>query len=157
MVEVGYVGSRSRQLVVLVDVNQAPVELGVTNPNVNRPFFGVNPTLGSVAQSQSRGTLDYHALQTRIVRRFSGGVSLQMSYTFGKALDLSSDTDGTAAFANSYDLAYNRGPASYDVRHVLASTWIYALPFARGTMLGGWQVSGLLLARSGYPFTVFQS
>ena len=78
MVEVGYVGSRSRQLVVLVDVNQAPVELGVTNPNINRPFFDINPTLGSVAQSQSRGTLDYHALQMRIVRRFSGGVSLQI-------------------------------------------------------------------------------
>jgi Carboxypeptidase regulatory-like domain len=157
MVEVGYVGSRSRQLVVLVDVNQAPVELDVTNPNVNRPFFDINPTLGTVAQSQSRGTLDYHALQARIVRRFSGGVSVQMSYTFGKALDLSSDTDGNAAFPNSYDLGYNRGPANYDVTHVVTSTWIYGLPFARGRMLGGWQVSGLLLARSGYPFSVFQS
>jgi hypothetical protein len=157
MVEVGYVGSRSRQLVVLVDVNQAPVELGVTNPNINRPFFDINPTLGSVAQSQSRGALDYHALQARLVRRFSGGVSLQMSYTFGKALDLSSDTDGNARFPNSYDLAYNRGPADYDVTHVLTSTWIYALPFARGSTLGGWQVSGVFLARSGYPFTVFQS
>ncbi len=75
MFEVGYVGSRGRQLVVIVDVNQAPAQLGVVNSNVNRPFFRVNPALGSVAQSQSRGTLDYHALQARFVRRFSGGLS----------------------------------------------------------------------------------
>jgi hypothetical protein len=39
---------------------------------------------------------------------------------------------------------------------VFTSNWIYELPFARGRPLGGWQVSGILLARSGYPFTVFQ-
>jgi hypothetical protein len=33
---------------------------------------------------------------------------------------------------------------------------VYSLPFARGTPLGGWQFTGILLARSGYPFTVYQ-
>ena len=115
MVEVGYVGSRGRQLVVLVDVNQAPAQLGVTNSNVNRPFFRVNPALASVAQSQSRGTLDYHALQARFVRRFSGGLSVQTSYTFGKAIDLDSDTDGVSASRMRTTSRYNRGPANYDV------------------------------------------
>jgi len=157
MFEVGYVGSRARQLVVLVDVNQAPAQLGATNPNVNRPFFPVNPGLASVAQSQSRGTLDYHALLTRFVKRFSNDLWFTSSYTFGKAIDLSSDTDGVAAFPNSYDLGYNRGPASYDATHVFTSTWAYTLPFFRNGPIGGWQISGLLLARSGYPFTVFQA
>ena len=79
MFEVGYVGSRGRQLVTLVDVNQAPAQIGVTNPNINRPFFSVNPALGSITQSQSRGTLDYHALLTRFVRRFSNGLSFTSS------------------------------------------------------------------------------
>jgi hypothetical protein len=131
MAEIGYVGSRGRQLVTLVDVNQAPAQLGVSNPNVNRPFFAVNPTLASVSQSQSRGTLDYHALLTRLIRRFSDGLSLSASYTFGKAIDLSSDTDGAATFPNSYDLAYNRGPSNYDVGHVFTMTGVYTLPFAR--------------------------
>ena len=157
MVEVGYVGSRARQLVVLVDVNQAPAQLGVTNSNVNRPFFGVNPTLASVAQSQSAGTLDYRALLTRVVRRFADGLWFSSSYTCGRAIDLSSDTDGPAAFPNSYDLGYNRGPANYDVTHVWTSAWTWALPFLRTGTFGGWQLSGLLLARSGYPFSVFQS
>ena len=72
----------------MVDVNQAPATRGVTNPNVNRPFFGVNPALASVVQSQSRGTLDYHGLLTRVVRRFAGGTSFSASYTFGKAINL---------------------------------------------------------------------
>jgi hypothetical protein len=156
MFETGYIGSRGRQLVGLVDVNQAPARLGVTNPNVNRPFAAVNPTLGSVVQSQSRGTLDYHALLTRLVRRFSDGIALSASYTFGKAIDLSSDTDGFSSFPDSYDLAYSRGPANYDVTHVFTATGIYTLPFRRDRALGGWQVSALAVARSGYPFTVFQ-
>ena len=157
MVEAGYVGSRGRQMVTMVDVNQAPATLGVTNPNVNRPFFGVNPALAAVVQSQSRGTLDYHGLLTRVVRRFAGGTSFSASYTFGKAIDLSSDTDGGTTFPNPYDLGYNRGPANYDVTHVLTATGIYTVPFWRDRWFGGWQLSGLLLARSGYPFSVFQS
>jgi hypothetical protein len=156
MLEVGYVGSRGRQLVILIDVNQAPAQLGVTNPNVNRPFFDVNPSLGSVVQSTSRGTLDYHALQARFVRRLSGGLSFHNSYTFAKGIDLASETDGFSSFPDSYNLGDNRGPASHDLTHVFTSNWIYELPFARGRPLGGWQVSGILLARSGYPFTVFQ-
>ena len=157
MLEVGYVGSRGRQLVTLVDVNQAPAQVGVTNSNVNRPFFSVNPALGSVTQSQSRGTLDYHALLTRFVRRFSNGLWFTSSYTFGKAIDLSSDTDGISTFPNSYDIGNNRGPSNYDVTHVFTSTWTYTLPFPQKEPFAGWQISGLLLARSGYPFTVFQS
>ena len=131
MLEVGYVGSRGRQLVTLVDVNQAPAQVGVTNSNVNRPFFSVNPALGSVTQSQSRGTLDYHALLTRFVRRFSNGLWFTSSYTFGKAIDLSSDTDGISTFPNLYDIGNNRGPSNYDVTHVFTSTWTYTLPFPR--------------------------
>jgi hypothetical protein len=42
------------------------------------------------------------------------------------------------------------------VTHVVTSTWSYALPFLGNGPFGGWQVSGVLLARSGYPFTVYQ-
>jgi len=38
MLEVAYVGSRARQMLVKVNPNQAPPVLGITNANVNRPF-----------------------------------------------------------------------------------------------------------------------
>ena len=157
MLEVGYVGSRARQLVVFVDVNQAPAQLGVTNANVNRPFFRVESNAGQrrpvAKQWHARLSRPPGALRAPI----RAGLLGHRLYTYGKAIDLSSDTDGSPHFPNSYDLAYNRGPASYDVTHVLTSTWIYMLPFGRGREFGDWQMSGLLLARSGYPFTVFQN
>jgi len=157
MAEVAYVGSAGRDLQAKTDVNQAPPTLGVTNPNVNRPFFKVAPALTNVYQSTNLGELDYHALQVKFVRRFANNFSFFNAYTFGKAIDLNSDTDGTSSFTNVYDIGYNRGPADYDITHTFASNFIYELPFARNSKLGGWQVSGLVFVRSGYPFTVTQS
>src|SRR5581483_8559727 len=45
----------------------------------------------------------------------------------------------------------------YDVTHTFTSNWIYALPFAKDKMYGGWSVSGILYVRSGLPFTVTQT
>ena len=58
---------------------------------------------------------------------------------------------------NVYDPGYNRGPADYDVTHTLSSSWIYELPFARESRLGGWQVNGIVYWRTGLPFTVTQT
>lgn len=58
------------------------------------------------------------------------------------------------------------GPSSFDVRHQLVVSHVFDLPFGRGrqflsnaggvtnAMLGGWSLSGILLLRSGLPFTV---
>ena len=62
LVEVAYVGSRGRQMVLKVDINQAPPVVGVTDANVNRPFINLAPAVRTLSQSQSIGTLDYHAL-----------------------------------------------------------------------------------------------
>jgi hypothetical protein len=79
------------------------------------------------------------------------------SYTFGRAIDLNSDNDGTVTLTNIFDPAYNRGPADYDVTHTFSSNWIYELPWAAQKGYGGWQVSGILYLRSGLPLTITQS
>jgi len=157
MVEVAYVGSRGRQMMVKGDPNQAPPVVGVTNQNINRPFFGVSPQLTSLGQVQSTGTLDYHGLLVKFMRRFANGFSFLNSYTYGKAIDLNSDNDGSVSLTNVYNPAYNRGPADYDITHTFSSNWIYLLPFGNDSKIGGWQVSGIFYARSGLPFTVTQT
>ena len=157
LVEVAYVGSRGGQLVLKTDQNQAPPIVGVTNPNVNRPYAAVSPALGTVGTVQTSGTLDYHALLVKVQRRFANGLSFLNAYTYGKAIDLTSDNDGGVTLTNVYDPGYNRGPADYDVTHTLSSSWIYELPFARQNRLGGWHVNGIVYWRTGLPFTVTQT
>src|SRR6187402_627089 len=77
------------------------------------------------------------------------------SYTLGKTMDYASDNE--AGITNNLDLGYNWGPADYDVRHTLSSSWIYELPWARERLYGGWQINGILYWRSGLPFTVTQA
>jgi hypothetical protein len=157
LVEVAYVGSQGRQMMIKTDANQAPPTVGVTDANVNRPFIKIDPALRTLGQAQSSGTLDYNALQVKFQRRFANNFSFLNSYTWGQTLDLSSDNDGTVTLTNIFDPQYNRGPADYDIKHTLSSSWVYELPFARGQYYGGWQVSGILLLRGGLPLTVTQS
>jgi hypothetical protein len=157
LVEVAYVGSRGRNMILKGDPNQAPPVVGVTNADVNRPFIRQSPALRTLGQVQSKGTLDYHGLLVKLQRRFTNGFSFMHSYTFGKAIDLNSDNDGNVTLTNVYDPGYNRGPADYDIRHTFASNVIYALPFAKDSKLGGWQASGILYLRSGLPVTITQT
>jgi hypothetical protein len=154
MVEVAYVGSQGRQMILKGDPNQARPVTGVTDSNINRPYAQLAPALRTIGQVQSRGTLDYHALLLKFQRRFANNFSFLNSYTYGKAIDLNSDNDGNVTLTNVYDPQYNRGPADYDITHTLSSSWIYELPFARGKVYGGWQLGGILLLRGGLPLTV---
>jgi hypothetical protein len=157
MLEVAYVGSQGRNMLLKGDPNQAPPVPGVTDSNVNRPFAKVAPALRSIGQVQSTGTLDYNALLLKFQRRFANNFSFLNSYTWGKAIDLNSDNDGQVTLTNVYNPQYNRGPADYDITHTLSSSWVYELPWARNAYYGGWQVSGILLLRGGLPLTVTQT
>ena len=157
MVEVAYVGSQGRQMIAKGDPNQAKPVVGVTDANVNRPYAAKAPALRTIGQVQNTGTLDYHGLLVKFQRRFSHNFSFLNSYTWGKAIDLNSDNDGTVTYTNVYDPQYNRGPADYDITHTLSSSWIYELPWARDKMYGGWQVNGIMLLRGGLPLTVTQT
>ncbi len=52
-----------------------------------------------------------------------------------------------------------RGSCDYDVRHSLNASYVYALPFNSKlawvqAVIGGWQLSGTVFARGGFPLTV---
>jgi len=67
---------------------------------------------------------------------------------------------------NTYQPEWNYGPAFFDARHNLVLSGNYELPFGRGrkwgggssavmdAILGGWTLSGIFQARSGFPITV---
>ena len=150
-------GSRGRQLVLKTDQNQAPPVVGVTNPNVNRPYIQVSPAAADRGHGRDHG----HARLPRAAREAPASLRERPlaphAYTYGKAIDLVSDNDGCVTLTNVYDPGYNRGPADYDVTHTLSASWIYELPFGRQSRLGGWQLNGIVYWRTGLPFTVIQT
>jgi hypothetical protein len=157
MVEVAYAGSRTGNAAIKTDLNQAPPIVGVADQNVNRPYASVDPALRTVGALSSTGYVEYNGLLVKFQRRSANHFSFMNSYTFGRAIDLASDNDGTVTLTNIFNPEYNRGPADYDVTHTFSSNWIYELPWAAQRGWGGWQVSGLLYLRSGLPITITQS
>jgi hypothetical protein len=158
MVEVAYAGSKGRQMMAKVNPNQAPPVLGVTDQNINRPLRPLAPGLQNIGQAASIGYVDYNGLLVKFQRRFANNFSFLNAYTWGKAIDINSDNDGDVSFTNVYDIEdYHRGPADYDVTHTFSSSWIYELPWAQDRWYGGWNVNGIMLLRSGLPFTVTQT
>src|SRR5581483_7481569 len=166
LVEIAYAGSRGDHLVLKNDINVAPPVVGVTNSDVNRPFIGVVPLVRSLSQVQSRGYSNYHALQAKFSKRLSSGFSFINSFTWGKTIDIVSDTEGNTL--NPYNFKYDRGVSDFDISKNFTSSLTYELPFGRGKrlggnvgsamnkLIGGWQINMLLLARSGLPFTILQ-
>jgi hypothetical protein len=136
---------------------QAAINLGVAcggNADVQRTVF---PGLGDIFRLQDTANSVYHALQTT-TRRTVGDLTLSVAYTYSHAIDDSSDRFDNN-FVNSFDIRGNRGNSSFDQRHNLAVSYVYALPLFRGkglgnTLLGGWQVSGITIAQTGTPFSV---
>jgi hypothetical protein len=102
----------------------------------------------------------YHALQAKFEKRMSGGLWFLASYTFAKSLW----TVNTPAAGGRY--RFERGPSEYQVPHTLSTSFSYGLPIGKGKMLapnlngagqallGGWQLQGILIFRSGVPYTV---
>jgi carboxypeptidase family protein len=157
MVEAAYSGSRTSNAALKTDLNQAPPTVGVTDQNINRPYALTDPLLRTVGALSSTGYVEYNGLQMKFQRRSANHISFMNSYTYGRAIDLNSDNDGTVTLTNIFNPEYNRGPADYDVTHTFASNWIYELPWGADSTWGGWQVSGILYLRSGIPVQITQS
>jgi hypothetical protein len=87
-------------------------------------------------------------------------------YTFGKSTDeLSSNDNGTnnsESVIDAVNVSAQHGLSDFNVskRFTLDSVWTLPSPFAHGigkAVLGGWQVSGIMVLQSGTPFTVYTS
>jgi hypothetical protein len=166
----GYAGSRGRHLLRSGDVNLArPTG---TTPD-GRPFIAagtprMNPAFSTIELKSSDGESWYNALILEVRRRWSGGLSMQSSYTFSKSEDttqastfFSDATNGTTSALPEFIADYNRGPSDFDIRHNWVLNFTWELPFARGlssaagALLDGWNLSGIWTMRSGNPLTVF--
>ncbi|HUS05173.1 MAG TPA: TonB-dependent receptor [Bryobacteraceae bacterium] len=167
LLEVAYAGSKGTKLAERVNINQGvlPGPGNVTPLAVRRPFAGFGDILSSNWQENS----NYHALQMRLERRFSGNLSFLLGYTWSHAIDTASRGSGGSWHQNSYRLRDDRGSSDFDVRHRFTGSYIYQFPFGTGkrflnnsnrllrTIAGGWSTNGIVTLMTGNLFSVVVS
>lgn len=143
----GYQGTGGRHIVRLVNQN-------FLYSAANSPFYAVYfPTPDT--------TSAYNGLNARVSHRFAKGFQADVIYTWSKSIDYLS-AEGPGATTNQTNPAYlpsERGPSDYDARHRLSVNGLWDLPIYKTgkglltTLLGGWQLGGIITAYTGYPWT----
>lgn len=130
-----------------------------------------DPRFSGVTQFHSDAVSNFNGLVTSFRHQFTrlGNGLVQVNYAFSHALDEISNGGGSFFTSgssispqNPNNLRGAYGPAEYDVRHSLNGNYVWELPVkaalgGRGPeyLVKGWQVSGTIFARTGFPYTVF--
>ncbi len=142
-------------------------------------FFPYPQFLGGVNVFDSEDYSRYHALEMKLERRFANGYSYLFGYTLSRSKDTRSfdpafttvgTGNGQSASSTPFDI-FNRDLnyafSDFDRTHVFQGQGVWELPFGQGrrfagdvsrltdVLIGGWTISGQLVAQSGRPMTVY--
>jgi hypothetical protein len=163
---IGYIGSQGRNLFLRSITNKI---IGVTMNSatgVGTPVREYGNRFAEIDYKTSGGTDHYDALQTTLNRRFSTGLSLAAQYTWGHSIGNTAGSNEANTAGNPFDFGADRGSNNFDIRHSFNLSALYQLPVGRGKrfganwsqpadlVLGGWQLGGVVNARSGVPMDV---
>ena len=170
LVDVGYYGSKGTHLPGVIDINQplpgAYITAGLVKPgqvitDATTPLLNrIRPYLGfdAINMFQPRFNSTYNSLQAQLVKRFGGSSTMVVNYTYSHGLTDAQNDVRTAQ--NGYNIGLEKGSTSFDRRHIFNANFVYELPFFKaqqgfaGRALGGWQLSGIVIAQAGLPLTV---
>ncbi len=142
------------QVIGVTTVRQFSIVSGTT---VSNPFAEVD-------YKTSGGDDQYNALQFSLQRSFRSGLTMNMQYTFGKSEGTTAGSNEARTSAQLDNFEADRGRNNFDVRHTFNLSALYELPIGKGHkwnfgstgnfLLGGWEIGGILNARSGVPVEV---
>jgi hypothetical protein len=118
-----------------------------------------DPRLGAYTTIENSASSTFHSFQVWTRGRLRQRFQFTGSYQWSHAIDDVSDVfDGLGFFAqpqSDADLRNERASANFDVRHRVTASFVWELPWVNShRWLGGWTLSGILMARTGQPFTI---
>ncbi len=158
--ESAFVGTRGVKFLMHRWVNEPDRITGI-RPN---PLLNANYYVDSSQQTV------YTSWQTSLRKRYSKGLTASAHYTWGKALSTSGGDigayyqgDGDSRTQDFNNPLADRGPSTGDITHYFITEVVYEAPrlenwnaLLRHT-LGGWQFSGIFLARTGDPVNLSET
>ena len=163
LLSAAYVGSKGTRLPISAEFNDSPTA-GPGTPVRPLPQFGAMYAIPNV------GVSNYAALQLKAEERAVHGLTFLAAYTYSRSIDESSASNGSQqpgeSPQNAYDLPGSRGVSDFDLPQNFVLSSVYDLPIGTGKrflggsgwlqskVLGGWQTTGILSLRSGFPFTL---
>jgi hypothetical protein len=155
-----YIGTRAVKLTYARNINQVVASTTPFSQSAT-PY----PLFYSTYLFQNGGYGNYNALSAEVTRTFRHGLSYEAGFTWAKNLTDDDDTlgngiDGGVTAEDSYNLARQKGNATYTPRIGFVSNLVWDVPVGHGgrllsgdgyagRFLGGWRLSGAYLAQSG--------
>lgn len=143
---IGYVRNRTRHLQRRLDRNLFPPTIAETGLPIF-PASRPNPTIAQLEVNESTARSEYDALLLTANGR-RGAVRWEVNYTWARNWDDDSNERSISRqmTLNPFDLDAEWAPSKNDVRHSLVGSAVAQLP-------GGITLSGIVLARTGVPYT----
>jgi hypothetical protein len=152
---VAYVGSQGRNLFLRSWTNR----IVDVNPTTGSPILQFGSKYAQIDYKTSGGTDYYSSLQTTLNRRFAKGLTAGLQWTWGRSIGNTGGSNEAQTTQNPNNFGQDRGNNAFDLRHSVNASVLYALPVklnnkVANKMLGGWEVGGVLNARTGLPIDV---
>jgi hypothetical protein len=165
VVEIGYNTNHLVNDWRQIDGNPAPAGPGDINArrlftSTVIPGTGDVISLSNVVRIQKDGWSKYRALQTKVEKRYSKGVSVLASYAWSRTLALGSN------YQNVNDIDAEVAVSDNDRTHYFVGSGVWELPFGHdravgrtwggvtNAALGGWSLSPIVTLASGAPLNL---
>lgn len=151
--EVDYAGNRGRFQQSADAFNDPAAGAGAIQ--ARRPF----PLFGTMTWRSQDASSRYDALQAKLEQRLASGMWFLLSYTWARSFGWA-ENPGIGG-----DYAWEKAPLGFDVPQDIALSYGFELPVGKGkhflsnagsltnNVLGGWQLTGTVIFRSGLAFT----
>jgi hypothetical protein len=159
--DINFQGPETQTVIGLVGSTQTFTLNRILQP---RPISG----FARIEEFESSSNSIYNGLTIQLNKRFAQNYQFLASYTFGKVIDDNPDATSVVPFSSDdakmvqdpLNLRGDRAAGVNDQRHrlVLSAIWdlnsyAHGLPAWERYLLGGWQLSGILTAQSGQPYS----
>jgi hypothetical protein len=144
--------------------------MAMWNGNLPDRVTGVqpDPTFARFLLCDPIDASSYESLQTSLIKRFSSGLMFNVNYSYSTNTSFAAGdaTNEWTTYTIPDNIRGDLGPTPFSQPHMFNQSLVYQIPFARWAgaqgraakaLIGGWQVSEILAANSGFPVNITDS